>query len=275
MTWCRYNGSEVKNLIKMIAVDMDGTFLRTGMTYDEERFNRIYEKMKEKGITFVIASGNQYYQLRSFFKDVYHEFYFAADNGNFLVQGNDPVYNTSLDKDYVNSVVDGLNAVENISFVVCGKLSAYMKEDSPEMMEIMNRYYKSLKVVDSLKDLDDEIIKFAVFTHSNDAADYVARIQDLVGSDMVALPTSSFNVDVIKKGITKGTAIAYLQEKLGVTPEETIAFGDHANDIEMLSRAKYSYAMENAIPEVKQAAAFTAPSNNEDGVLKVLETYLF
>ena len=52
--------------VKLIAVDMDGTFLTNNNEYDQERFTRQYEFMKEKGIHFVVASGNQYYQLRSF-----------------------------------------------------------------------------------------------------------------------------------------------------------------------------------------------------------------
>lgn len=52
--------------IKLIAVDMDGTFLNKEMGYDKERFLKQYAKMKEQGIRFVVASGNQYYQLKSF-----------------------------------------------------------------------------------------------------------------------------------------------------------------------------------------------------------------
>ncbi len=53
--------------IKLIAVDMDGTFLSEAGNYDRERFKKQYIKMKEKDIKFVVASGNQYYQLHSFF----------------------------------------------------------------------------------------------------------------------------------------------------------------------------------------------------------------
>ena len=46
--------------VKLIAVDMDGNFLTNNNEYDQERFTRQYEFMKEKGIHFVVASGNQY-----------------------------------------------------------------------------------------------------------------------------------------------------------------------------------------------------------------------
>ncbi len=54
--------------VKLIAVDMDGTFLRDDKTYHRERFLKQYAEMKARGIRFVVASGNQYYQLTSFFR---------------------------------------------------------------------------------------------------------------------------------------------------------------------------------------------------------------
>lgn len=46
------------------------------------------------------------------------------------------------------------------------------------------------------------------------------------------------------------------------------------NDTEMLKLAGYSYAMANAEEQVKQIAKYEAPSNNDDGVLEVLDSYL-
>lgn len=56
-------------MIKLIAVDMDGTFLNSQSKYNEARFKEIHSKLDEKDIHFVVASGNQYYQLKDFFTD--------------------------------------------------------------------------------------------------------------------------------------------------------------------------------------------------------------
>lgn len=53
--------------VKLIAVDMDGTFLKSDNTYDEARFKKVYDELKKQGICFTVASGNQYFQLRDFF----------------------------------------------------------------------------------------------------------------------------------------------------------------------------------------------------------------
>ncbi len=62
-----------------------------------------------------------------------------------------------------------------------------------------------------------------------------------------------------------------LQDSLGIKPEETMAFGDQLNDIEMLKQAYYSFAVGNAREEVKAAARFRTDTNVNDGVLKILK----
>ena len=76
------------------------------------------------------------------------------------------------------------------------------------------------------------------------------------------------------KGISKGTGLKRLLEKLGMTGKDLIAFGDGGNDIDMLDFAEYSYAMANGMQEVKDHAKFVAPANTENGVFKVLQEYL-
>ncbi len=78
-------------------------------------------------------------------------------------------------------------------------------------------------------------------------------------------------LDSMAPGVHKGKAVQTLQESLGILPEETMAFGDQLNDIEMLGRAYYSFAVANARDEVKKAARFQADSNVKDGVLKILK----
>ena len=81
-------------------------------------------------------------------------------------------------------------------------------------------------------------------------------------------------LDIIPLEANKGLAVKELQESLNIRPEETIAFGDQLNDLEMLGRAYYSYAVGNAREEVKKAARFQADRNDRNGVLKVLKEIL-
>lgn len=59
--------------VKVIVTDMDGTFLNDAKTYNQPRFMAQYQELKKRGIKFVVASGNQYYQLISFFPELKDE----------------------------------------------------------------------------------------------------------------------------------------------------------------------------------------------------------
>ena len=71
--------------VKVIVTDMDGTFLNDAKTYNQPRFMAQYQELKKRGIKFVVASGNQYYQLISFFPELKDEISFVAENGALAV----------------------------------------------------------------------------------------------------------------------------------------------------------------------------------------------
>ncbi|MDI6936524.1 HAD hydrolase family protein, partial [Serratia sp. Se-PFBMAAmG] len=56
--------------VKMIAVDMDGTFLDDNKQYNAQRFSRQDALLKENGIRLEVSSGNQYYQLQRYFPEI-------------------------------------------------------------------------------------------------------------------------------------------------------------------------------------------------------------
>ena len=69
----------------------------------------------------------------------------------------------------------------------------------------------------------------------------------------------------------KGNALGVIQQYLGVSREETMAFGDNDNDIGLLQAAAESYAVENARETVKAQAKYICPSYQEKGVYQVIK----
>jgi hydroxymethylpyrimidine pyrophosphatase-like HAD family hydrolase len=77
-------------------------------------------------------------------------------------------------------------------------------------------------------------------------------------------------IDIANANVHKGTTVEHMQRLLNVTPEETMAFGDGYNDLELIIRASYSFAVRNSVPELKNAANFITRSNEEDAVMKTI-----
>ncbi len=146
--------------IKIIAVDMDGTFLTHDNQYDKERFMKQYTKMKEEGIRFVVASGNQYYQLRSFFPEIQKELTFIAENGAFIVDQDQELFVAKLEDDDVRKVIEAINQYPSIKKIVCGKKSAYINESvEDDYFNRLNFYYPRLQRVKNFDHFDDTIFK--------------------------------------------------------------------------------------------------------------------
>lgn len=85
--------------------------------------------------------------------------------------------------------------------------------------------------------------------------------------------SSPYSADVISQGTSKLEGIAKLADIYGFHPQQVMAFGDSANDLEMLEGVGIGVAMGNASRKVKLAANYVTTSNNQDGIAKALSHF--
>lgn len=263
----------MENNIKLVAVDIDGTFVHSDYTYDIPRFLRILSRMKDLGCQFVVASGNQYYQLRDLFPGYYDELSFVAENGALVKDRTELVFTADIPKETVDFTIDICRKYPEIQNVLCGVQSAYCERGSvgQQFFELTGIYYHRLKWVDDFKQVNDRILKFAPTVPEEKTYFYYdIFIKELKGK---LEPTTSGHgsIDLIIPGCHKASGLKRLVKRWGILPEQCAAFGDGGNDIEMLKYCGYSYAMDNAPKNVKNAAKHVCPSNEDDGVLVTLE----
>lgn len=261
--------------VKLIAVDMDGTFLSDAKTYNRKRFLAQYARMKEQDIRFVVASGNQYYQLISFFPEIADEIAFVAENGGWVVNAREDVFNGELTKAQFDTVARFLCSLPEVEVIACGKSSAYtLKSYDDSLKEMAAKYYHRLEMVDNFDHLDDIFFKFGLNLPDSD----IPRVQEMIHAElsdiMVPVTTGHGNIDLIIPGVHKANGLRILQQHWGIADSEVVAFGDSGNDVEMLLQAGFSFAMANAKPHIKAVARFEAPHNNDEGVLDVIEKAL-
>lgn len=259
--------------IKLVAVDVDGTFVRSDYSYDIPRFQRLLKKMNEAGCRFVVASGNQYYQLRDLFPGYHEELTFVAENGAYVKDRKEILYTADMPKASVDAVIDVCREYPEAMTVLCGVESAYCQRGtmSQAFFEMVQVYYHRLQWVDDLKTVDDRILKFSTNVPEEKTWEYYEMFRERLGG--LIEPTASGHgfIDLIVPGCHKASGLKRLAERWNIDPSQCVAFGDGGNDIEMLRYCGRSYAMDNALQNVKDAAKYVCPSNNEDGVLVTLD----
>lgn len=266
-------------MIQLIAVDMDGTFLSDTKDYDRARFATIYQQLLDNDIKFVVASGNQYYQLRSFFPDIHKDIAFVAENGALVIDQHEEIACAQISDEEIDRIIAFLAAEHpELVYVVCGRKSAYMLEkDADAYYDTVNKFYHRLEVVSNFDNLHqrDTIFKFALTSTSEVYIKEVqAMMEPMIGDVVHVQHCGHGDLDLNAIGINKAVGLNYLLEKYDIPAEKCMSFGDSGNDLELLTHVGYGYAMENATAEIKAVTALRAPSNNLSGVLETIEKYL-
>lgn len=262
---------DLKN-IRLVVTDMDGTLLNSRHEVSE-RFFELQAALQQKGIRFAAASGRQYQSIANKLERIEEQMIFIAENGGLVRYRGKELLSTPLDKGLSREVLKVLSTVEGAHSVLCGKQQAYLEDPGPAFLKHLKEYYTSYEIIESLQGFEGEIMKIAVYHFDNSEAYIYPAVQPF--EDRLKVKVSGRNwVDLSDQKAHKGHALQLVQEVLGIGPEQTMAFGDYNNDLEMLERAAFSFAMENAHPNVKRVARFTTSSNEKGGVEQVLEDLL-
>ncbi|WP_283584187.1 Cof-type HAD-IIB family hydrolase [Limosilactobacillus difficilis] len=266
-------------MIKAVAVDVDGTFLSDkgfpikgqNRSYDRQRFQHIYYKMRQMGAHFIIASGDQYEYLRTLIPDEADDAAFVADNGGLVVDQNQEVACAEFTPGIPEQVGRLVESLPGVCYTYCGENGWFIPEDQPaEFKENMKNYSVRRQLIRSVDEIKGRIFKLALVVPSEKTFEYQQIIQQRFGNDVYPTVSGNGAIDLIVPGIDKAAGLKKLLMRWHLKPEELMVFGDGENDITMMHLASQAYAMANAPENVKQEADHIAPSNNEQGVLQVM-----
>lgn len=265
----------MKEKIKLVCSDVDGTLVPDGTSMLNPELYDIILQLKEKGIYFAAASGRQAVSLEKLFAPVRDRIFYVAENGAYIGCYGRELFIRSMDiRDVWQMIRDIHLYMPDCDILLSGPRQAYTDSKNPVFLKlILEGYRYDLKEMETLDRLEENIIKLAVY-RENIPLHYLTFLKERWGCRYKAVTSGDMWIDILDISANKGLAVKELQESLSVTPEETMAFGDQQNDIEMLNQAYYSYAVANALPETKDAARFLAESSAHDGVLMVLKELL-
>lgn len=269
--------------IKLVAFDMDGTFLDDQNTYNHQRFGEILKKLRAKDIHVAAASGSQYQRLLNQFDEFKSEMDFVSQNGAVVYSQNKPLLIQAIPEDAVAKTLDVINnqfeSTDIAEHLVVGVNSAYVDENiSQAAFDMTYRYYNDLKRIPDLptvtpKRLQDQVTSIGITFESH--VDFGKMINNLRGSLPAGLSsqTSGYNTELISENsVNKAAGLRELQKKYNIADDEIMTFGDNENDLSMLNLTPYGYVVDNASDKMKEQVDHYADSNNDEGVLNVMSS---
>ena len=269
--------------IKLIATDMDGTLLDPKGQVDLPRLEKILDQLEERGIRFVIATGNEIHRVKQLLGHLTERIVLIVANGARIFEGNQLLQAQTWDDDMVNRALEFFKDREcQDQFVVTSMNGGFVKEGTvftqlenfmtPEMIEL---FYQRMNFVKELEShLFGGVLKMSLVVGEERSDSVLEEINQLFNGHVQAVSSGYGCIDILQSGIHKAWGLQELLKRWDIKAEEIMAFGDSENDVEMLQLAGIAYAMENADDKAKAVATNFAPSNSQAGVYHVLEDWL-
>jgi len=255
--------------VKLVVTDLDGTLLNSNHEVSDYFF-KLYEEMKALNILFVAASGRPYYSMVDKLNNIKESIIIVSENGGLAIKNDTLLLSNAIQANNLSEIANLVTDSDEMHPVFCSRNMAYVMSKSQKLMSLLKEYYSNYKVIESTSEIENDIYKIALYHEESSEKNIYPLVKHLEDRFKVKVSANHW-VDISENITNKGHAIKHIQDLHNISPEETMVFGDYNNDLEMLKLAKYSYAMENAHPLVKETANFLTKSNDENGVEYILQ----
>lgn len=265
----------VGSMIKLICSDVDGTLVPDGRKDINPEYFDVFLKLRAKGIQVAIASGRPASSISSLFKPIEEKIFFIPAGGSMIATCNRELYVWGLPRDKWQKMVCQARQIPGVDMELNGARCTYLETKDEELWKwVTEGYGMKCERVEDLLQVEDEIVSVNFYNKDGLIDDLMKDFVEEWKDEFKIVRSGIVWLDVLRGDVNKGNAVAFLQDALGITPEETLVFGDQNNDVEMMQQAYYSCAVANAVPATKEAARYVIDSCEEEGVLKVLKQLL-
>lgn len=283
-------------MIKLIAIDLDGTLLNTESQISSENTDAI-RYAQNSGVHVVIATGRAHADVRAICKKAGLVTPVIAANGATTHDENEnKIESIPMDRNIALKVLEWLEENEFyyevltdqaiyspnqghqlMSIEIDRALSANPEESMDRLLRLAEKQYEQTGIVriPSYHNIPESAEIYNILALSFDPEKLEkGRAQFRNDKNVAMVISADHNFEVEHPEASKGNALAKLASRLGVSMKDTMAIGDSFNDVSMLSAVHHSVAMGNANPAIKEIAKEVTLKNTEHGVAYAIEQKL-
>lgn len=266
---------------KAVAFDLDGTLLNSqGKILPENK--QAIMKLKQLGVQVILVTGRHHTAVIPYYAELDLDTPIVCCNGTYVydVKTNEILIANPLSQQQAQLIFDTAKKYD-CHLLMYSRNAMNYEELNPHMEKFLT-WVKSCP--SNIRPLVRKVANFQDIINNESPiwkCVISAKNKDIMNQVIAELPKDQFNcewswidrVDIANTGNTKGSRLLEVIEKWQILPQQVIAFGDNHNDISMLKVVGLGIVMGNAEEEVKQHAALTTTSNDEQGIKDILQQY--
>lgn len=262
--------------IRLIAVDLDGTFLNSRREIPGENIAAVQAALA-KGIIVTIATGRMAHSARYYAEQAGVSVPIITYNGALVLSTE----GTVLSHAYLPSadVVDVIGYAEKQGWMMIAfeddEIYAPSYDERVEGYEQSARKCAHVVGWDGLLQHTARVPKLLLITQ--DSAETDARVREVCavfGGRISATRSIDRYAEIVSPRVSKGKALQELAARYGITMDEVMVCGDSENDRSMLEIAGVAVVMGNASPHIKALATHITATCDAAGVAQAIRKYV-
>lgn len=260
---------------KIIFLDIDGTLLDCfNVLLDiTPKVKEVIHSLQANGDYVFIASGRPYAFLSQAILDFGFDGFILA-NGAQVIIDNNTIYSDPINKEFVKNLISEFER-NSIQYILEGEFYSYMKECYKEFYDLYKSLGVSRRYIKSDYDIEEiDVHKVEMLCTDVEASRVCLSLVKSASNYDYFSSIDKKSFELYSKKNTKATGILKALDYLDIPIENSYAFGDGKNDIEMLSTVGCGIAMGNACDEVKRHAKEVTDTVYNDGVAMGIEKYV-
>ncbi len=260
--------------ITSIVTDIDGTILNDKGTISSKNINAI-NKIRRKGIKLFFASGRMPISIKNFIRSFTSEEYpIISFNGGMIEVDKNIIFNSTLNhKEIIKIVEESLKRNYYIQAYNKNELIVPLdyKESRDYSIHAGIDFMVKTDFLDFIRNIE---LNKCLIIDDNKVITSIKKEYEKKYLQTEFVISDNKYLDILPKGINKGTAADTLCHYFGLKTSNMVAIGDNDNDIPMFERAGISVAMKNSSEEIKKQVDIVVPSNNESGFAYIIDKLL-
>ena len=267
-------------MIKLLAIDLDGTLLNSFHDISEKNMQAIKEA-QDNGIKVIIATGRPEQLVKSIVKKLDIKDDIIVSNGGVIGHPfkKDSMFSKTLDETIVKTVVDYCED-RDIIYLIYTKSAIisrpnfrvdFFQNRNKDLPEDEHVIFEDISVVEDVYNTKPN--KILIVEENQEKFLKAKEYFKTIDHTSVVSSQTTF-IDVSPENVSKGKALELYAKHLGIHQDEVAAIGDQDNDISMLEYAGTAIAMENATLGCLEVANHVTLSNNNHGVAYAIKNIL-
>ncbi|WP_309119492.1 Cof-type HAD-IIB family hydrolase [Paenibacillus sp.] len=253
-------------MIKLAAFDVDGTLRERD--YLPESTRSALRKLKEKGVALAICTGRSEFELVALREELGIDWAVSC-NGSHIGYRGTTVAGTPFPKKLIQSWLTLAEAQGHEVLLYAGDSMYLNRADAPRFRQAQLEigFLEPTVLSEERWASIPDIYQCIVYCEAHEQEAYTS----LADGDLYVHRWRPWAVDFNPRGMNKAVGLKRLLEHLSLAPEETAAFGDGLNDLEMMALVGNAIVMGNGCDELKALATFVTKSLREDGIAHAVD----